>query len=48
LFAHMPQQRLEQLIELLEETRHMPGHTSEQDNVQELPETRGLPTARAG
>ena len=47
LFAHMPQERLEQLIELLEETR-LPDRTADQGNVQELPESRGLPTSRAG
>ncbi|MDF2435172.1 MAG: MarR family transcriptional regulator, organic hydroperoxide resistance regulator [Mucilaginibacter sp.] len=47
LFEHMPQQRLEQLIELLEETR-LTDRTADQGNVQELPESRGLPTSRAG
>ena len=48
LFAHMPQQRLEQLMELLEEARQTPERSSDQGNVQELPESRGLPTTRAG
>jgi hypothetical protein len=44
----MPQQRLEELIELLEEVRGTHERSQEQDNVQELPESRGLPTSRAG
>jgi DNA-binding MarR family transcriptional regulator len=57
LFAHMPQQRLEQLIELLEETRRShersPDHGNVQElpehgHIQELPESRPLPTTRAG
>jgi DNA-binding MarR family transcriptional regulator len=48
LFAHMPQQRLEQLIELLGEVRRTTEQPPEHSNVEELPETRGLPTTRAG
>jgi DNA-binding MarR family transcriptional regulator len=48
LFAHMPQHRLEELIELLEEARRFPEHSQEQGKVQELPEGRPMPSTRAG
>jgi DNA-binding MarR family transcriptional regulator len=48
LFAHMPQHRLEQLIDLLEEARRTPERSPEQGNLEELPESPGLPTTRAG
>ncbi len=48
LFANLPQARIEQLLDLLDEVRRSARDSARESNVEKLPETRPLPTTRAG